>query len=71
MVLRGQDAWRKHPIFKWNMNDVLPGFREATVLFGFYVGTEWAIEKYRARGVAKAHAGATAAHTTHAVHATH
>lgn len=95
MVLRGQDAWRKHPIFKWGFTvgvametavhvggtgvakcsnihslaqDLLPGFREATVLFGAYVGAEYAYEKYQAKA-AKASAGAAAAVAVRDAHA--
>lgn len=28
MVFRGQDLWRKHPIFRWKIVDALPGLRE-------------------------------------------
>ena len=31
--LRGQDAWRRHPIFKWTWFDALPGIREGTGAF--------------------------------------
>ena len=31
--LRGQDAWRRHPIFKWTWLDALPGIREGTGAF--------------------------------------
>ena len=98
MVLRGQDAWRKHPIFKWGFTvgvalktavhaggtgvakmhfcskhpttaqDLLPGFREATALFGVYVGVEYAIEKNQARA-AKSSAGAAAAVVVRDAHA--
>jgi hypothetical protein len=30
------DAWRSHPIFKWNVWDMLPGIREGTVAFAAF-----------------------------------
>jgi len=37
MVFRGQDLWRRAPIFKYGFTDVLPGFREAVGLFSIYL----------------------------------
>jgi len=48
--------------------DLLPGFREATVLFGAYVGAEYAYEKYQTKA-AKASAGAAAAVAVRDAHA--
>jgi hypothetical protein len=28
MVLRGQDAWRRHPIFRWTFTDAFPAPHE-------------------------------------------
>ena len=39
--LRGQDAWRRHPIFSWGWKEALPGIREGTALFGLYCAFEW------------------------------
>lgn len=41
MVLRGQDAWRRHPIFKWGIFDALPGLREGAAAFGLYLAGDW------------------------------
>jgi hypothetical protein len=45
MVLRGQDLWRKHPIFKWGLTDALPGLREGAAAFGLYWAAEVAWKK--------------------------
>jgi NADH-ubiquinone oxidoreductase B12 subunit family len=37
MVFRGQDAWRKHPIFRWNFIQAFPGLREGAAAFGVYL----------------------------------
>jgi hypothetical protein len=37
MVFRGQDLWRRAPIFKYGFTDVLPGFREAVGIFSVYL----------------------------------
>jgi len=42
LSLRGQDAWRRHPIFTWTWLDALPGIREGTAAFGVFVACEWA-----------------------------
>jgi hypothetical protein len=46
MVLRGQDVWRAHPIFKWGFADALPGFREGVLAFGVFVAGEWAYKNF-------------------------
>ena len=43
--LRGQDAWRAHPIFQWRVLDALPGLREGAVLFVLVVLGEAAYDK--------------------------
>jgi hypothetical protein len=53
------------------LQDLLPGFREAAVLFGFYVAAEYAFEKSKARAAVKAEVGAAAAHATTAAHSSH
>ena len=59
--LRAQDAWRRHPIFKWTLLDAIPGIREGTALFGLYCAYEWATaarEPHGAAAHANAHGGA-------------
>jgi hypothetical protein len=34
--LRGQDAWRRHPIFSWGVLQALPGIREGAAAFALY-----------------------------------
>jgi len=46
MVLRGQDLWRRHPIFKWGITDALPGLREGAAAFGVYVAAEYVWKKF-------------------------
>lgn len=41
MVFRGQDAWRRHPLFNNLWKDPLPGFRPAVVVFTLYLGVEY------------------------------
>ena len=45
-ALRGQDAWRRHPIFKWGFTDALPGLREGAAAFGLYMAAEYAMKKF-------------------------
>jgi hypothetical protein len=66
MVFRGQDLWRAAPIFKFGFTDVVPGFREAVVLFAVYLGYEAAMSR---SGGAAHHGGAGDAH--HAAAAPH
>lgn len=46
MVFRGQDLWRKHPIFRWRVTDALPGLREGAGAFGLYLAAEWVYKKF-------------------------
>lgn len=46
MVFRGQDLWRRAPIFKWGFTDVLPGFREGAALFAVYWAVDTAMSKF-------------------------
>lgn len=41
MVLRGQDLWRRHPIFRWKWTDAFPGLREGAALFATYVVVDY------------------------------
>jgi len=47
--LRGQDAWRRHPIFSWGWKEALPGIREGTAAFGLYCAVEWAMS-FKSKG---------------------
>ena len=46
MALRGQDAWRRHPIFRWGVADALPGLREGAAAFGLFVAAGWLYDKF-------------------------
>jgi len=41
MVFRGQDAWRRHPLFNGHWKDPFPGIRPAILIFGVYLGVEY------------------------------
>lgn len=45
MVLRGQDVWRRHPIFRWTVWDALPGIREGAAAFAVFVVAEWTYKR--------------------------
>lgn len=45
MVFKGQDAWRRHPLFTNLWRDPFPGIRPAIVIFGLYVGIEYAVKR--------------------------
>ena len=38
--LRGQDAWRNHPELTVKPWEVMPGFQNAVIIFGAYLGYE-------------------------------
>lgn len=40
MVLRGQDAWRQHPVFQNLWRSAFPGFKYGVIAFGTYVVLE-------------------------------
>ena len=42
MVLRGQDAWRRHPLFLNLWKNPFPGFLPAVAVFSAYVTAEYA-----------------------------
>ena len=63
MVLRGQDLWRRHPIFKWKVTDALPGLREGTAAFGVYLAAEWVYKKLNPEE--DAHHGSSHGHSNH------
>jgi hypothetical protein len=43
--LRGQDAWRRHPIFTWGWKEALPGIREGSAAFALYLAWDFASSK--------------------------
>ena len=59
MVLRGQDAWRRHPVFTWKFVDAFPGLREGAAAFGVYLAAEYV---YKKMYPAAAHHGAAPHH---------
>ena len=67
MALRGQDLWRRHPIFKWTFTDFLPGFREGAALFAAYVAADWTYGKMNP-DAAHGHHGAEHNHGHHQEH---
>ena len=42
MVLRGQDAWRRHPLFQNLWKNPFPGLKPAVLVFSAYVCGEYA-----------------------------
>lgn len=44
MVFQGQDAWRRHPMFLNLWKNPLPGFKTAVVIYGAYLGAEFAFK---------------------------
>ena len=62
MVLRGQDAWRRHPIFRWKLADMFPGLREGAALFATYVVVDYAWGKLGPTKDAHGHGHGDAAH---------
>lgn len=45
MVLQGQDAWRRHPLFQNTHRAAFPGLKKAVVIFGTYLVLETAYKK--------------------------
>lgn len=41
MVFQGQDAWRRHPLFTNLWKSPFPGFKQAAVIYGVYLGVEY------------------------------
>ena len=41
MVFKGQDAWRNHKLFQGLWKSPFPGFRNAAVIYGVYLGADW------------------------------
>ncbi len=67
LSLGSQDAWRRHPVFKWTWLDAIPGIREGTALFALYCAFEYATAgKGDAHGHAAAHAAPAAHGDAHA-----
>ena len=46
MVLRGQDAWRRHPLFQNLWKSPLPGFKPAAIAFSAYLVAEYSYKYY-------------------------
>jgi NADH-ubiquinone oxidoreductase B12 subunit family. len=44
MNFRGQDAWRRHPLFLNLWKNPFPGFKPAIVVFSAMVGAEYAFK---------------------------
>jgi hypothetical protein len=65
MVLRGQDAWRRHPIFRWTFTDAFPGLREGAALFALYVGYDKWLAPHEEEGHHGHGAHGAAAHGSH------
>ena len=53
--LRGQDAWRRHPIFTWGVWQALPGIREGSAAFALYYAYDFAMSRRAAAAHAPAH----------------
>ena len=66
MVLRGQDAWRRHPIFKWGITDAIPGLREGAAAFGVFLAADYLYTRFgpapESHGHGHGHGAAAAAH---------
>jgi hypothetical protein len=68
MVLRGQDAWRRHPIFKWGITDAIPGLREGAAAFGVFLAADYLYSRFgpapehHGHGHGNGHGAAAAAH---------
>ena len=41
MVFKGQDAWRNHRLFQGLWKSPFPGFRNAALIYGVYMGAEY------------------------------
>ena len=61
MVLRGQDAWRRHPLFTNLWKNPFPGIKPAIAVFSLYVAGEYAY-KYITMGPPKAASAANHHH---------
>ena len=53
--LRGQDAWRRHPIFSWGLVQALPGIREGSAAFLLYCAFDMAAARMSAKKDAAPH----------------
>lgn len=42
MVFQHQDAWRNHKIFQGLWKDPFPGLKKAIVIYGVFLGCEYA-----------------------------
>jgi hypothetical protein len=51
MVFKGQDAWRRHPLFTGLWKSPLPGFKYAVGIYGAYLGAEYLFKSIQPQGV--------------------
>jgi hypothetical protein len=55
MVFQGQDAWRNLPIFKDLWKSPFPGFKKAVIIYGVYLGVEYAYKTATAPQIKSSH----------------
>jgi hypothetical protein len=55
MVFKGQDAWRTHPLFRGLWKSPFPGFRNAAIIYGFYLGAEFVVKEIKGPGPKSSH----------------
>lgn len=48
MVFKHQDAWRNHKVFQGLWKDPFPGFKKAVVIYGIFLGCEFAYKSLMA-----------------------
>ena len=61
----GADAWRRHPIFSWNVFDAVPGIREGSALFAAYCAFDYATANKNDHHSAGGHTQAAHGHDAH------
>ena len=57
MIFKGQDAWRTHPLFQRLWMRPFPGFGNAAIIFGVYLGAEYAMKSIQGKPAVTAHDG--------------
>lgn len=55
MVFKGQDAWRNHRLFQGLWKSPFPGFRNAAVIYGVYLGAQYAFKAIGGESTASSH----------------
>jgi hypothetical protein len=55
MVFKGQDAWRNHRLFQGLWKSPFPGFRNAVVIYGVYLGAQYAAKAVGGESTASSH----------------